>query len=69
MLRNSTDFELKKVLKNFTTIANSINLLVFKGLSHNCKNPRIELIYPKTQLELFTAKLIYEVAKLKPLIS
>jgi hypothetical protein len=67
---NSTYFELKEVLKSSTTIANSIDLLVLKGLSHDYKNPKIELVYLKTQLELFTAKLICNLlAKSKPLIS
>jgi hypothetical protein len=36
---------------------------------YNCKNPKIELIYLKTQLELFIAQLICDLlAKSKPLI-
>ena len=39
-------------------------------MSHDRKNPRIELIHPKTQLELFTAQPICDLlAKLEPLIS
>jgi hypothetical protein len=34
---------------------NLTDLLVFRGLSHDRKNPRIELIYPKTPLKSFTA--------------
>jgi hypothetical protein len=38
-------------------------------LLHDRKNPGIELIHPKTQLELFTAQPICDLlAKLKPLI-
>jgi hypothetical protein len=39
-------------------------------MSHDRKNPEIEPIHPKTQLELFTAQLICDLlAKSEPLIS
>jgi hypothetical protein len=55
-------------LQNSATAA-STDLPVPTGLSHDCKNPGIEPIHPKTPSELFTALPTCELsAKSKPLI-
>jgi len=58
-----TYYKPREVLKSSTPATkNSTNLLV--SMLYDLKNARIELIYPKkTQLELFTAQPICEVAK------